>query len=97
MIVIGGFNSSNTHHLCEIAEQHCPTFHIEGPEGLMSPERILHKPSAKGRMPVEAGDWLPAGRPLTVGVTAGASTPNRAVGEVIEKLLEWSAPMSAGV
>lgn len=97
MIVIGGFNSSNTNHLCEIAEQYCPTYHIEGPEGLLSPERILHKPSAKGRPPVEAAGWLPADRPLTVGVTAGASTPNRAVGEVIEKLREWTAPTGAGV
>lgn len=97
MIVIGGFNSSNANHLCEIAEQYCPTYHIEGPEGLISPGRILHKPSAKGRLPIETEGWLPAERPLTVGVTAGASTPNRAVGEVIEKLLDWTAPAAAGV
>ncbi len=95
MIVIGGFNSSNTNHLCEIAERFCPTYHIEGPEGLLSPDRILHKPSAKGLAPLETADWLPTRRPLTVGVTAGASTPNRVVGEVIERLVKWSAPSHA--
>lgn len=95
MIVIGGFNSSNTNHLCEIAEQYCPTFHIEGPEGLLSPERIRHKPSAKDHPPVEAEGWLPPQRPLTVGVTAGASTPNRVVGEVIDRLLQWTSPQAA--
>lgn len=91
MIVIGGFNSSNTNHLCEIAEQYCPTFHIEGPEGLLSRERIRHKPPAKDHPPVEVEDWLPSRRPLRIGVTAGASTPNRVVGEVIDRLLNWTA------
>lgn len=91
MIVIGGFNSSNTNHLCEIAELYCPTYHIEGPEGLISPRRIRHKPSAKGSAVVEAEGWLPPQRPISIGVTAGASTPNRVVGEVISRLLDWAA------
>lgn len=95
MIVIGGFNSSNTNHLCEIAEQYCPTFHIEGPEGLLSRKRIRHKPPAKDHLPVEAEGWMPPQRPLSIGVTAGASTPNRVVGEVIDRLLEWSSPEPA--
>ena len=35
------------------------------------------------------GDFLPAG-PVTVGITSGASTPDRAVEEVIEKLMKLS-------
>lgn len=92
MIVIGGFNSSNTHHLCEIALQHCPTYHIEDAAGFLSPARIRHKPPLPGSTVIESENWLPARRPLSVGVTAGASTPNRVVGEVIERLDEWTRP-----
>ena len=35
------------------------------------------------------GDFLPAG-PVPVGITSGASTPDRAVEEVIEKLMKLS-------
>lgn len=91
MIVIGGFNSSNTNHLCEIAEKSCAAFHIEGPAGLLSSTRILHRPSPKDSVPIETENWLPSQRPLRIGVTAGASTPNRVVGEVIEQLRVWAA------
>jgi 4-hydroxy-3-methylbut-2-en-1-yl diphosphate reductase len=86
ILVVGGFNSSNTTHLIEIANHHTRAYHIEGVNHIVSAEEILHKPwdsktveSAKG--------WL-APLPLRVGFTAGASTPNRAVGEVIEKVAE---------
>ena len=91
MIVIGGFNSSNTHHLREIATQHCPTYHIDEAEGLLSPTRIRHKAAAASADPIESEGWLPDNRPLSIGVTAGASTPNRVVGEVIERLREFTA------
>lgn len=87
MIVIGGYNSSNTHHLCEIASQHCPTYHIDEPDCLISSGMIRHKPLALASPPAEASNWLPAKRPLRIGVTAGASTPNRVIGEAIERLL----------
>lgn len=90
MIVIGGFNSSNTIHLCEIAEPHCSTFHIEGAECLISSNEIRHRPSPKDSQPITSTDWLPSSRPLQIGVTAGASTPNRVVGEVIERLVGWT-------
>ncbi|MCH8333150.1 4-hydroxy-3-methylbut-2-enyl diphosphate reductase [Candidatus Sumerlaeota bacterium] len=90
MIVIGGFNSSNTHHLCEIAERRCPAFHIEDAEGLISPVRIRHKPTAPGSAPIQSEQWLPAARPLRIGVTAGASPPNQVVGAVIQKTLEFA-------
>jgi 4-hydroxy-3-methylbut-2-enyl diphosphate reductase len=90
MIVIGGFNSSNTGHLREIAVERCPTFHIEGPEGLISAGRIRHKPEAGSAETIESENWLPERRPIAIGVTAGASTPNRVVGEAIERLVELS-------
>ncbi len=90
MIVIGGYNSSNTHHLCEIASQYCPTFHIDEAACLISPARIRHKPLALTSKPTEAADWLPSRRPLSIGLTAGASTPNKVIGEVVQRLAEWS-------
>jgi 4-hydroxy-3-methylbut-2-enyl diphosphate reductase len=88
MLVIGGYNSSNTHHLAEIASRHCPTYHIEDAREMISSDRIRHKPAAIGAPPEMADGWLPPQRPLTVGLTAGASTPNRVIGDVIGRLLE---------
>ncbi len=88
MVVIGGFNSSNTTHLCEIAEKHAPTYHIEDVNGIVSAAEIRHQPYGQHHA-IVSRDWLPApsGKPLTIGVTAGASTPDRVVSDVIEKIL----------
>ncbi|MGE0453440.1 MAG: 4-hydroxy-3-methylbut-2-enyl diphosphate reductase [Vicinamibacteria bacterium] len=88
MIVIGGYNSSNTKALARICAERVPTWHISGPEGLLG-EAIRFRPvSAPAGVAVEerAASWLPAG-PVTVGLTAGASTPNSIVGLVVEKIL----------
>jgi 4-hydroxy-3-methylbut-2-en-1-yl diphosphate reductase len=84
MIVIGGYNSSNTQALARICAQRLPTFHIKGPEGLDG--AVIHHRPVGGHAEESADDWLPAG-PLSVGLTAGASTPNNVVGEVIERVL----------
>jgi 4-hydroxy-3-methylbut-2-enyl diphosphate reductase len=86
MVIIGGFNSSNTGHLSEICAEHVPTYHIENVEQLHSAERITHLPVG-ARQPIESSGWLPAG-PITVGITAGASTPDREIGKVIGRLME---------
>lgn len=86
VLVIGGYNSSNTGHLVEIASEFAPSYHVDGAGALLSAEEIEHQPPhAKER--VRAQDWLPEGE-LVVGVTAGASTPNRVVGEVIARVLD---------
>jgi 4-hydroxy-3-methylbut-2-enyl diphosphate reductase len=85
MIVIGGFNSSNTGSLLHLCQRRVPSFHIEGAQDLVSSTRIRHKPYMQA--PVYTDGWLPAG-PLTIGLTAGASTPNSVVAEVILRLLE---------
>jgi 4-hydroxy-3-methylbut-2-enyl diphosphate reductase len=89
MIVVGGFNSSNTGHLAEIASEFRPTFHIDGADCILSARRIRHK---KPRQPeiTETGDWLPAGK-VRIGLTAGASTPNRMIEDVIRRVLEVAA------
>jgi 4-hydroxy-3-methylbut-2-enyl diphosphate reductase len=85
-IVIGGYNSSNTGHLVEIASEHCPAFHINDASEILSRAAIRHQPPFK-RETVVTQDWLPPGKAV-IGVTAGASTPNRVIEEVIERLLE---------
>jgi len=86
MIVIGGFNSSNTGHLCEIAAEHLPTFHIDDVSRIEGKERIRHKRPFSSEIAVTK-NWLPEGF-CRIGFTAGASTPNQVVGQVIEKILE---------
>jgi 4-hydroxy-3-methylbut-2-enyl diphosphate reductase len=84
MLVIGGYNSSNTQALARICAEKLPTYHIRGPEGLDG-RALVHRPVGGGDEQ-RRDDWLPAGA-VTVGLTAGASTPNNAVGEVVEKIL----------
>jgi 4-hydroxy-3-methylbut-2-enyl diphosphate reductase len=83
--VIGGYNSSNTQALARICAERTPTFHISGADRLAG-ATILHRPAASPGTEVETADWLPAGQ-RTVGLTAGASTPNNVVGEVVERIL----------
>ena len=84
MVVIGGYNSSNTQALARICTQRLPTYHISGADGIAG-ATIRHRPvGAHGDSETTA--WLPEGR-VTVGLTAGASTPNNVVGEVVERIL----------
>ena len=86
MLVIGGYNSSNTTHLAAICAARVPTYHIED-AACVDPESgtIRFRPVGAKAETTQA-DWLPAG-PQTIGVTAGASTPNNKIGETIERVL----------
>ncbi|MBD1881121.1 MULTISPECIES: 4-hydroxy-3-methylbut-2-enyl diphosphate reductase [unclassified Coleofasciculus] len=86
MVVIGGFNSSNTTHLQEIAiERKIPSYHIDSAERIGPGNRVEHKP-LDGDLEVQE-NWLPAG-PIVVGVTSGASTPDKVVEDTIERIFE---------
>ena len=86
MVVIGGFNSSNTTHLQEIAIEHgIPSYHIDSADRIGPGNRVEHKPLGKDIEVAE--NWLPNG-PILVGVTSGASTPDKVVEDVIEKIFE---------
>jgi len=85
MVVIGGYNSSNTQALARICAERLPTYHISGADQLQGTS-IRHRPVGIHGHETESSDWLPAGK-VTVGLTAGASTPNNVVGEVVEKTL----------
>lgn len=87
ILVIGGYNSSNTGHLHEIAvDKGIPAYHIDGPACIGPGNRICHKPLHGGPPEVQE-HWLPEGA-VTIGVTSGASTPDQVVAEVIEKVIE---------
>jgi 4-hydroxy-3-methylbut-2-enyl diphosphate reductase len=84
MIVIGGYNSSNTCNLARICSAARPTFHVAEPECLVSADEIRHRPVGL-KVEVTTKNWLPEGR-LSVGLTSGASTPDNLVGEAIRRL-----------
>ncbi|MEB3162144.1 MAG: 4-hydroxy-3-methylbut-2-enyl diphosphate reductase [Prochlorothrix sp.] len=89
MVVIGGFNSSNTTHLQEISiHRGLRSYHIDAPERIGPGNRVEHKP-LDGDLVVEE-NWIPDG-PITVGITSGASTPDKVVEEVIEKIFALKA------
>jgi len=87
ILVIGGFNSSNTTHLQEMAiERGIPSYHIDGVQRLLSPHQIEHKPLGQPIRITE--NWLKEGA-IQVGITSGASTPDRILEEVITQVLAW--------
>ncbi|MDJ0741928.1 MAG: 4-hydroxy-3-methylbut-2-enyl diphosphate reductase [Xenococcaceae cyanobacterium MO_167.B27] len=86
MVVIGGFNSSNTTHLQEIAiERGFDSYHIDSVDRIIDANAIEHKPLAQDIQIQE--NWLPEGA-ITVGVTSGASTPDKVVADVIKKIFD---------
>jgi 4-hydroxy-3-methylbut-2-en-1-yl diphosphate reductase len=86
MIVIGGFNSSNTYNLARICARSVPTYHIASPAGLVSSSEIRHRPVG-GQEEITSGPWLPGGD-VSIGLTSGASTPDNLVGAAIRRLDE---------
>ncbi len=93
MLVIGGFNSSNTTHLQEIAiDNTIPSYHIDCAERILPGNRIEHKPL--GGDLVVAENWLPDGN-IVVGVTSGASTPDKVVEDAIDRILAMKAALTA--
>jgi 4-hydroxy-3-methylbut-2-en-1-yl diphosphate reductase len=84
MVVIGGFNSSNTQALARICAARLPTYHIDGPDCLEA-DGLRHRPLGT-HDDVRAPGWLPPGA-VRIGLTAGASTPNNVVGEVVRRVL----------
>jgi 4-hydroxy-3-methylbut-2-enyl diphosphate reductase len=90
MIVIGGYNSSNTANLARICADARPTFHIADPDCLISRDEIRHRPVG-AKVEGSTAGWLPLEGPLTIGLTSGASTPDNLVGAAIARLTEFCA------
>jgi 4-hydroxy-3-methylbut-2-en-1-yl diphosphate reductase len=90
MLVIGGYNSSNTANLARICSDAKPTFHIADPDCLVSLDAIRHRPVGSKSETVTHG-WLPGAGPVTLGLTSGASTPDNLVGAAIARLQQFVA------
>jgi 4-hydroxy-3-methylbut-2-enyl diphosphate reductase len=93
MLVVGGYNSSNTCNLARICAESLPTYHIADPGCLESPRAIRHRPVAS-KTEITTQDWLPAGS-VSIGLTAGASTPDNLVGQVVQTLEKFCHPNSS--
>jgi 4-hydroxy-3-methylbut-2-enyl diphosphate reductase len=87
MIVVGGFNSSNTISLAMLCAEQVPTFHVEDAAAI-EPEsgRVRFRPAGKVHREETAAAWLPPTGAAQVGVTAGASTPNNRIGEAVARI-----------
>ncbi|KAB8316202.1 4-hydroxy-3-methylbut-2-enyl diphosphate reductase [Tolypothrix campylonemoides VB511288] len=89
MIVIGGFNSSNTTQLQQIAvEREIPSYHIDSEARILLENRIEHR-ELSGNLKITE-NWLPDEQ-IVVGITSGASTPDKVVEDVIDKILQLKA------
>lgn len=86
LLVVGGYNSSNTSHLAEMGQEKLPTYFIRNAERLESSEKIVHYDLHRKDEVAQEG-WLPP-LPIVVGVTAGASCPNNLIEETIVRLFD---------
>ena len=89
LLVVGGYNSSNTTHLVEIGGEEVPSFFIKNSECLKNIEQIMHFDlSEKSEVSSYSGSIFDFNQPVTVGVTAGASCPNNLIEDVISRVFE---------
>jgi 4-hydroxy-3-methylbut-2-en-1-yl diphosphate reductase len=88
MVVIGGFNSSNTISLTALCAEQVPSYHVETPDAI-DPEAgtIHHRLAGVAHHEETTRGWLPADRPVRIGITAGASTPNSKIGEAVRRII----------
>jgi 4-hydroxy-3-methylbut-2-enyl diphosphate reductase len=85
ILVVGGYNSSNTTHLADMGKEKVPTYFILNASCLESPQHIRHYDTHR-HVEIEDRDWLPSG-PVTVGITAGASCPSNLIEDVLRRLM----------
>ena len=89
LLVVGGYNSSNTAHLVEIAEHQLPTFFIRDASCIHSFGEIVHFDLARREEIVsDYARLFDPDRPVTIGITAGASCPNNLIEDTILKVFE---------
>jgi len=87
LLVIGGYNSSNTSHLAEMGEAKLPTYFIKNAAKMVSDKEIVHW-NLHLQREVATDNWLPTGNAI-VGVTAGASCPNNLIEDTIRRLFDF--------
>jgi 4-hydroxy-3-methylbut-2-enyl diphosphate reductase len=87
MVVIGGYNSSNTISLAALCAEQVPTYHVEDATSI-DPEshRIEFRPAGVKHSEASATGWIPDRETVRIGLTAGASTPNNKIGETVARI-----------
>ena len=89
LLVVGGYNSSNTTHLVEIGEQQLPTFFIRDASCLKSLEQIVHYDlHQKTEITSDYSSLFLGEKPVTIGITAGASCPANLIEDTIMKVFD---------
>jgi 4-hydroxy-3-methylbut-2-enyl diphosphate reductase len=86
MVVIGGYNSSNTISLAALCSESVTTFHVEDAAGIDPNRRTIRHRPLGAKDEIETSEWLARDGVLRVGVTAGASTPNNKIGEAVGRI-----------
>jgi 4-hydroxy-3-methylbut-2-en-1-yl diphosphate reductase len=86
MVVIGGYNSSNTISLAALCSEKVRTYHIEDASAIDPVTGTVRYRPPGGKEDVDETGWLPAEGPLQVGITAGASTPNNKIGDAVARI-----------
>lgn len=87
MLVVGGFNSSNTISLAMLCADQVPTYHVEDASAIdPSAGTLRYRLAGKQHREATVEGWLPAAGPVRVGVTAGASTPNNRIGDAVARI-----------
>jgi 4-hydroxy-3-methylbut-2-enyl diphosphate reductase len=86
MVVIGGYNSSNTISLAALCSETVRTFHVEDADAIDAKRGTIRHRPLSGEAEIESSDWLASTGPVRVGVTAGASTPNNKIGEAVGRI-----------
>jgi 4-hydroxy-3-methylbut-2-enyl diphosphate reductase len=88
LLVVGGYNSSNTTHLAEMGEQRVPTYFIRNQDCLENSRLIRHFDLHEKSEISSSVPWLPEpGVEARIGITAGASCPNNLIEEVMLRIL----------
>lgn len=88
LLVVGGYNSSNTTHLVEIGEQQLPTFFIRTADCLKSLEQIVHFDLHLKAEKESYSNKLASSGPVTLGITAGASCPNNLIEDTVLRVFK---------
>jgi 4-hydroxy-3-methylbut-2-en-1-yl diphosphate reductase len=85
MVVVGGYNSSNTTHLAALCREHgVRTYHIEDAAAIdVTTGQLRHQPGVR-QPETNVEGWLTG--VTRIGITAGASTPNNKIGETILRI-----------
>jgi 4-hydroxy-3-methylbut-2-enyl diphosphate reductase len=85
MVVVGGYNSSNTCHLAALVHSRgIRVYHIEDADAVEPAVRAIRHQPIGSKHEVREDGWL--GDARVIGITAGASTPNNKIGETVARI-----------